>query len=127
LLIKMKRTEKGSPDGIKVYEYKAGFQYNINEKLRNIFISIDACEDILPERKAMTTPKNKMVKGSEDNKEAEAKAEKEKAEKEKAEKEQAEKEKNENKSKPLNPDENSANASSGDDGSPATNNRRKRK
>jgi len=67
MLAKMTKTTKGSPDGIKVVEYKAGGQYNLPESLYHIFKKIGVCQDVevkavknAPENKMMQVPDNKV-------------------------------------------------------------------
>ena len=65
MLAKMTKTMKGSPDGIRVFEYKAGEQYNLPEKLFDAFKSIGCCEQVKkedpkPEKMALK-PENKMA------------------------------------------------------------------
>ncbi|OGC76311.1 hypothetical protein A2619_05850 [candidate division WWE3 bacterium RIFOXYD1_FULL_39_9] len=65
----MTKTTKGSPNGIKVMEYKAGEQYNLPENLYHVFKKIGACQDVevkavsnAPQNKMAQVPENKVEK-----------------------------------------------------------------
>lgn len=63
--VKMLKTEKGSPNGIRVIEYIKGEEYEMPEKLADVFISIGCAEPKMksvkqsPKNKIMQTPKDK--------------------------------------------------------------------
>ncbi len=61
MLVKMKITKKGSPNGIVVNEYVKGDEYDLPESLTKTFLKLGVCEMVkVPENKdAGKSPKNK--------------------------------------------------------------------
>lgn len=60
--IRMLKTAWGSPDGITAREYLSGQTYEIDNSLANDFLSLSACEIIVPEAARETqviTPETK--------------------------------------------------------------------
>jgi hypothetical protein len=66
----MLKTEKGSPDGIRVNEYYMGEPYDMPESLATVFISTGSAKPMERTRKdAGSAPSNKMIDGAPDDKE----------------------------------------------------------
>jgi len=68
MLIKMIKTEKGSPNGINVFTYDAGKEYEVDEKLARVFVKMGSAENKVETKDTGAAPFNKEVK-VEDNKE----------------------------------------------------------
>lgn len=74
MLVVMKETKKGSPNGITVNEYVKGQEYDMPENLMKTFLKMGAC-------KMVTVPENKDSGPAPQNKDAEDKKAKEDAKK----------------------------------------------
>lgn len=66
MLIKMKETQKGSPNGLVVNTYEKGNEYDLPESLANVFLKIGACEMV-------KVPSNKDAGSSSENKDKDKK------------------------------------------------------
>ena len=88
MLVKMKKSERGSPNGIKVVYYQAEQEYDIPESLYDVFVNkMKIAESVDPaqEEKMVTPPSNKAVE-TESNKKDKKKDKKKKDEDEDKEK-----------------------------------------
>ena len=65
--ILMNQTLKGSPNGLGVFTYLSGKEYDIPESLYKVFKKIGACADVevkralVPDNKMALTPDNKSI------------------------------------------------------------------
>lgn len=60
MLIRMKKNQPGSEDGVHIKKYEAGKEYDMAESLAKAFISMGVAE-IVESKKAAPAPANKAV------------------------------------------------------------------
>lgn len=71
--IKMLKSSRGSEDGIKVKDFKAGEIYLVVESLADVFVGQLHIAEYFVEKKSCSTPENKMISSSPSNKNGRAK------------------------------------------------------
>lgn len=70
MLAKMKKTQAGSTNGIKIINYQAGQEYDLPEDLYDVFVNqMKIAEPVaVQEEKMVTPPENKAEKPEKDKK-----------------------------------------------------------
>ena len=82
MLVKMKKSERGSTNGIDVNNYVAGKTYDLPESLYDVFVNkMKIAESASPdksvqEEKMVTPPSNKAVRSEDDKKDKKGKKDK---------------------------------------------------
>jgi hypothetical protein len=69
MLVKMRKTCKGSQNGIHVQEYVQGTEYEVSDSLASVLIQAGEAEKVKPRKKKIeSAPENKMAAPEENKK-----------------------------------------------------------